>query len=90
MKENEKFYIEVSLTVPVRYRDALCDFITENISGGLVLQEEEGAPEVGIRFYVSQSSGVDFRTLIPTFLKDVAENRGVFAIPLLQIIRSLL
>ncbi|MBD3257671.1 50S ribosomal protein L11 methyltransferase [candidate division GN15 bacterium] len=58
MAENEsesdrELYLETRLEVPREHADAVCDFIVENITNGLVLEEEEESPTTGIIFYVA-------------------------------------
>ncbi len=47
-------YLETRVTVPQEHVDAVCDFIIVNIVSGLVLEEEDGASETGIIFYVPE------------------------------------
>ena len=61
-------YIEVALEVPRPHADAVCDFIIDNISNGIVLEEEEGSRYVGIKFYIPRNTDRDFRTSLSTFL----------------------
>lgn len=53
-------YIEARLDVPRPHVDAVCDFIIENITSGLVLEEEEGNDSTGIIFYVREGEQPDF------------------------------
>jgi ribosomal protein L11 methyltransferase len=45
-------YRELRLVTPCHHADAVCDFIIQYITGGLVLDEEEQSPTTGITFYV--------------------------------------
>jgi len=53
-------FIEVSLKVPRNIHDAVCNFIIENYSGGILLEEEENSDDVGIKFYISETDGNGF------------------------------
>jgi ribosomal protein L11 methyltransferase len=70
-------FIEVSLSVPRPIHDAVCNFIIENYSGGLVLEEEEKSDQVGIKFHIPESNGYDFRTELAGYINRIAE-KGTF------------
>lgn len=56
MQEPEN-YLELRIQIPREHTDAVCNFIVDNIAGGMVLEDEEDSPEVGILFYVADSEG---------------------------------
>ncbi len=70
-------FIEVSLSVPSQIHDAVCNFIIENYSGGLVLEEEEKSDQVGIKFHVPEANGYEFRIELAGYINRIAEN-GTF------------
>ncbi len=73
MQENlSKEYIEFCLTAPRLISDAICDYIVENISTGMVLEEEEDSELVVIRFYSSEIDPSHKSGLID-FIGEVAE-----------------
>lgn len=53
-------FIEASLKIPLRIHNAVCNFIIENYSGGILLEEEENSDEVGIKFHIPQTDGDGF------------------------------
>ena len=61
-------YVEVELQVPRPHADAVCDFIVDNIAGGVVLEEEEGSRQIGIKFYVAGGTDGDFQKPLTAFL----------------------
>jgi len=76
-KNNSINYIEVSLSVPRRIHDAVCNFIIENYSGGLVLEEEEESDEVGIKFHLPELDGYSFQTVLINYINNVNSNRVI-------------
>ena len=57
-------YIEAGLSVPNNIQEAVCNYIIENISGGLVLEDEENSSKTTIRFYIPGEKGIQTRTHI--------------------------
>jgi ribosomal protein L11 methyltransferase len=51
--DQKQWHHEVSIPVRAGDLDAVCNYIIENISGGLLLEDEDGAQETIIRFYVA-------------------------------------
>lgn len=66
-------YIEARLDVPRLLADAVCNFIIENISSGLVLEEAEDSDITGIKFYVAQDETNDWRGLLTTYLSHLVD-----------------
>ena len=66
-----KVYTEVRLEVPRVHADAVCNYIIDHISGGLVLEEEEDSPVTGIRFYVPGQSPEAYRPGLDEYLRQV-------------------
>ena len=60
-------YLEARLEVPTQLVDSVCDFIIENITSGIVLEEEEGASQTNIIFYV-QEGDTRYRDKLAEFL----------------------
>lgn len=73
-------YLEVSFDVPRDYCDAVCNFIIESITGGIVLEEEDGRPEVGLRFYVPLDDVTGFRRRLDDYLEALVE-QGMERLP---------
>ena len=51
-------YRELFVEVPRSAVDAVCNFIIDNICSGLILEDEDDFPLVGIRFYVADGEKV--------------------------------
>ena len=60
-------YLEARLEVPTQLVDSVCDFIIENIASGIVLEEEEGASQTNIIFYVPEGD-TQYRNKLAEFL----------------------
>ena len=69
--ENNAAFIEVSVSVGHNKVETLCDFIIENFSSGLLLEDEEGSSETTIKFYLSESSPDDYQQRLNGFLKQL-------------------
>lgn len=69
-EEKSEMYLETRIEVPREHADAVCDFIVENITNGLVLEEEEDSPTTGIIFYVDRDRTADIKRLTK-FLADI-------------------
>jgi ribosomal protein L11 methyltransferase len=61
-------WLEVRLAVPADAVDAVCNFIIENITSGLVLEEEEDSDQSGITFYVSSEKAAAYRKPFDRYL----------------------
>ncbi len=62
-------HIEAGLTVPHEHHEAVCNFIIENFSSGLILEEEEGSPNVGIKFYLPEANGFAFKDKLTSYIR---------------------
>ena len=71
LPSSQQSYIEVSISIPRTLCDAVCNFIIENISSGLVLEEEEGSDLVGIKFYLLESERNDYDQKLSTYLSSL-------------------
>ncbi len=69
-------YTEAKVEIPRLLADAVCNFIIENISSGLILEEEEDSPVTGIRFYVPQDDKKDWRSLLTDYLSCLVDGAG--------------
>ena len=66
--ENPRSYVEARLTVPAAASDAVCNYIIDNVTSGLVLEEEEGSSEVGVIFYIDDTKADSYRGPLETYL----------------------
>ena len=69
--DRPEHYMEVRLEVPRASADAVCNFIIDHITGGLVLEEEEDSPVTGILFYISPDEAEDYRSGLVKYLKQI-------------------
>jgi ribosomal protein L11 methyltransferase len=68
-------YFEIRVELPKGFAETFCDFVVENLTTGLVLEDEEGSDQTGVIFYLptSQSDGPE---LVDRFLSDHAGEAG--------------
>ncbi len=73
MVESSQYFVEASLGVPREKADAICNFIIENVSSGLVLEDEEGSDLTIIKFYFPQSTEQHHSEQLREYLNSLAE-----------------
>ncbi len=67
-------YHEIRIAVDNLDVDAVANYIIENISTGMLLEEEEASPITGLRFYVSAEESIDVKlNALQRYLRDVSE-----------------
>ncbi len=71
MTHTTESFIEVTVQVPRQHCDAICNFIAENVTAGMVLEDEEDSDETGIVFYVPSEKAGSYRQPFETYLKAV-------------------
>jgi ribosomal protein L11 methyltransferase len=64
-------YVEAKVTVPRSYTDAVCDFIIEHFSSGLILEDEEDSVETTITYYVPGDHNTEHATRLTNYLIDI-------------------
>lgn len=64
-------YIEARLEVPREHADAVCNYIIDNITSGLVLEEEEASPYTGILFYVPDEKAKTYGAPLSEYLTEI-------------------
>ncbi len=74
----EEKYFEAVFSVPRAIYEPICDFIIDNYSKGVILEEEEDSPEVGIRFYVPEGRGLLFKEELSEFIARI-DTQEVFS-----------
>jgi ribosomal protein L11 methyltransferase len=68
--KTEKRYFEVSLVISRERQELVCDYIIQNIVGGVVIEDEEDAAEVALKFYVPESRGEGFKNELAAYLSE--------------------
>lgn len=66
-------YCEVTLTVPRRNADALGSYIIDNITQGLILEEEDDSETTAIRFYVPEEFSTDQQSALRCYLDEIVK-----------------
>lgn len=67
----ERFY-EASFEVSREIHELVCNFIIENFAGGVILEEEDDAPTIGIKFYLPESKGLSFRESLARYINNIS------------------
>ncbi len=71
--EHVKEYVEYSIEVPKSLSDAICNFIVENISSGMVLEEEEDTQSIVIKFY-SDNEEKNYQEMLKDYISQIVDN----------------
>ncbi|MEA2030578.1 MAG: 50S ribosomal protein L11 methyltransferase [candidate division Zixibacteria bacterium] len=66
--KSEKSLAELRVELPQCHVDAVCDFIVENISSGLVLEDEEGNSSTVVIFYVDHVEVEKHKSCLASYL----------------------
>lgn len=66
-------FIEASVEVPKNVSDAVCNFINENITSGLLLEGDENCDTVVIKFYIPEESDDNFRQKLSYYFQSLME-----------------
>lgn len=61
MTHTTESFTEVTVRVPREQADAICNYIVDNITNGMVLEDEEGSADTGIIFYVPAEKSASYR-----------------------------
>jgi ribosomal protein L11 methyltransferase len=73
-------YIEARIEVPRQHADAVCNYVIDNITNGLVLEDEDDSPMTAILFYVPQEKATSYREPLDVYLRAVFES-GLTSVP---------
>jgi len=65
---------EISLTIKRDLADAVSNFIIDNLSAGIVLEDEEGAADINLKFYIATNDERDFESMLNNYLSQIVEN----------------
>lgn len=71
IKSGPDQYIEAKVSVPRAFTDAVCDFIIEHFSAGLILEDEDDSPETVVTYYVSGDTESEHATRLTHYLIDI-------------------
>ena len=74
--ETPQEFIEARVAILRQHADAVCDFIIENIAGGIVLEDEDDSPTITIQFYVDDSR-TGYREQLSAYLKSIMTEPGI-------------
>lgn len=68
-----QYYLEVGVDVPLRHVDAVCNFIIENISNGIILEDEEDALSTLIKFYLPEEDDKEYDVKLNEYFQSLAQ-----------------
>ncbi len=68
---NPQEYVEIRVDLPLKLVEPFCDFVVENLTTGLVLEDEEDSDRTGVIFYLLAVEA-DRVSLVDQFLADHA------------------
>jgi ribosomal protein L11 methyltransferase len=69
--QSPESFFEIKVAVPRDQCDAVCNFIVENITNGMVLEDEDDSAVTVITFYVPTNEPMDFRRALTDYLSDI-------------------
>ena len=82
-------YAEFTIPVQSDMAETVCDFIIDNITNGLVLEDEEGSEITSIKFYVS-SENEKIKEKLNNFIESLtSENKAKIKNLLTQVIKNI-
>ncbi len=64
-------YFEVGLSVSNDIQEAVCNYIIENFSTGLVLEDKDDSGSVGIKFHLPVEVGIGFRAQLVKYINNI-------------------
>ncbi|MBD3403056.1 methyltransferase [candidate division GN15 bacterium] len=73
-------FIEARIDVDRSIADAVCNFIIDNFTRGMILEEEEQAPTTGITFYLPESFEGDYKAQLSSYLREIVGDRELPAV----------
>jgi len=73
-----RFY-EASLHVPRAIHELVCNYIIENFAKGVILEDEDDAPEIGIKFYLPESLGEAFKESLAKYINEISKENLIYA-----------
>lgn len=80
--DNPQEYVEVRVDLPIKLVEPFCDFVVENLTTGLVLEDEEDSDRTGVIFYLPTDEA-DRVSLVDQFLAEHA-GEGVEQPPVIK------
>jgi len=69
-------YIEVNLVVPKTIDEIVCNYIIENLAGGLILEDEDGSDRIRIKFYLPENVDSKFKNELSQYINSIDSNFG--------------
>jgi ribosomal protein L11 methyltransferase len=69
-------YLEVRIEVPREQADAICNYVIDNITNGLVLEDEEASLNTAIIFYVPEDKAQSYQSPLEEYLSEVCSSNN--------------
>lgn len=70
---NQKELLEVCITIDRTLSDIVCDYIIENLSSGLVIEEEDGSWQAGIKLYMPVETDPERLSRLQAYVDDICQ-----------------
>lgn len=67
-------YIEARVEVPRHIADAVCNYIIDNLTRGMILEEEEDSSVTGIIFYLPDSSDSSYKDNLARYIIEICDD----------------
>jgi ribosomal protein L11 methyltransferase len=67
-EDKPESYFEISLDIKSDIQEPVCNYIIENLARGLILEEEDDADTIGIKFYLPETEGTIFKENLVNFI----------------------
>ncbi|MDX9858229.1 MAG: 50S ribosomal protein L11 methyltransferase [candidate division Zixibacteria bacterium] len=68
-------YIEARIDVPRPVADAVCNYIIDNLTRGMILEEEEGSAITGIIFYLPETFDPHYKERLTEYIQAISDDR---------------
>jgi ribosomal protein L11 methyltransferase len=69
-------YLEVRIEVPREQADAICNYVIDNITNGLVLEDEEASLNTAIIFYVPEEKARTYQGPLDEYLSEICSSNN--------------
>ena len=70
-------YTEVRIDVPRPIADAVCNYIIDNLTRGMILEEEEDSSITGIIFYLPESQDATYKDNLTAYIREINDDKSI-------------
>lgn len=82
MKKETSFagsFLEITVYIPKNLADAVSNYITDNITSGLVFEETENSKSTGVKFYIEEPADISHLNGLRLYLAEMADLNSIAA-----------